>query len=418
MHLGVRRDASKIIHWSFGRFPSFWYLCRAAMVSDGTTVIWFLGRVVRHRTANPLTAVRIRQEPQMRSELFFRRVRFFFLQTVNTKRACFDEKFRNIEENAYLYPKYHEALRMTMERLLITCANNVLTQHFKALYSDAYDMRFLTTKPVEENEFYWDPMQEELDPDALEGVDHIIHLAGALRLPQKVDVRGRNILHTYRAGAIALIGRMLMARGQKVKSIITASSYYYYGSEYSPYIFTEHNKPGKDFYATLDQAAEEESYILQVEKLADRAVYPRFGNIFCHYAGLLPHIAMGSSCGLSIAYGLGRQVIPWVHINDACRTLDHMIRNEEMTGAYNCVAPEWISYREISEMCAKLRSGNVIPLHLPSACLRMIYGRYAEHFLRSRRISMTRLLNSGFEFKYPDFLSALLNIYDFQGYEG
>ncbi|MDN4754381.1 DUF1731 domain-containing protein [Porphyromonadaceae bacterium W3.11] len=299
-----------------------------------------------------------------------------------------------------------------MERILMTGAGELLAEHFIALYSERYDIRLLTNNPVAGNEYYWDPMADELDPEALDGVDHILHLAGSSLMPISRDVRERDVLQTYRVSSVALIGRMLMARRQKVKSIITASSYLYYGSEYSPYIFTEHSKAGRDFYARMDQAAEEESYILEVEQLAERSAYPRFGNIFCHYGGILPHIAMGSQYGLAISHGLGRQIIPWVHINDACHTLAYIIEHPEMTGPYNCVAPEWITYREISENCAKLRSNRIFPIHLPTRILRFKYGQYADLFLRSRRMSMNRLLNSGFDFEYPDFISAALNIYD------
>ncbi len=40
---------------------------------------WFLGRVVRHRSAKPFTAVRIRQEPQKALEFF---QRFFVFITL------------------------------------------------------------------------------------------------------------------------------------------------------------------------------------------------------------------------------------------------------------------------------------------------------------------------------------------------
>lgn len=298
-----------------------------------------------------------------------------------------------------------------MERLLITGAGGLLAEYFREFYSDKYEMRFLTTYPTEEGEYYWDPMEDELDPYALEGVDHILHLVGSMLMPSNRNVRDRDILQTYRVNSIALIGRMLMARRQKVKSIITASSCYYYGVDYSPYIYTEHHKAGSDYYARIDQAAEEESYILEVEKLAERSVCPRFGHILCRLGGLLPHIAVGSHLGISISHGLGRQIIPWVHIIDACRVLDFIIEHEEMAGAYNCVAPEWISYREMAENCTSVRSGKVLPIHLPRQILKYKYGRFANHFLRSSRVSMTRLMNSGFEFEYPDFISAMMNIY-------
>lgn len=298
-----------------------------------------------------------------------------------------------------------------MERILITGKESLLAKHFETLFEDKYDLRFLTSRPIEDNDYYWNPIEDELDPMALDGVDHILHLTGAILMPSNKNVKERDILLTYRVSSIALIGRILMSRGQKVKSIITASSYYYYGSSYSPYIYTEHHKAGSDYYAQLNQAVEEESYILEVEKLVERSVYPRFGNILCEDRGILPLISFGSPLGLSLSYGLGRQIIPWVHITDACRTLDYIIEHPEMVGPYNCVAPGWITYREIAENCAKIRNGKVLPIHIPSRVMRMKYGEFTDYLLKSKRISMKRLINSGFDFMFPDFISAIMDIY-------
>lgn len=321
------------------------------------------------------------------------------------------KKCWDIKKIAIFIKKNKDDCMKDMERILITGKKSLLAKHFEALFGDKYDLRFLTSHPTEENDFYWSPMEDEIDPVALDGVDHILHLTGAILMPNSKSVKERDVLLTYRVSSIALIGRMLMARGQKIKSIVTASSYYYYGTTYSPYIYTEHHKAGSDYYAQLNQAAEEESYILEVEKLAERSVYPRFGNILCEDRGILPLISIGSPCGLAISYGLGRQIIPWVHITDACRTLDYIIEHPKMVGPYNCVAPGWITYREIAENCAKIRNGKVLPVHVPSSIMKAKYGKYTDFILRSKRISMKRLLNSGFDFVFPDFISAVMDIY-------
>lgn len=296
--------------------------------------------------------------------------------------------------------------------IIVTDARDYLAQHFGALYGEQYDLRFLTSEPQAEGEYYWDPVREELDPMALEGAEYLLHMAGTTVLPQRLDVFQRNLLLSYRTNGIAMIGRYLMARGQKLKVCINASSALYYGFEYSPYIYTERDEPGEDFFAQLHQSSEEEAYLLAVEELAERSVYARFASIFCHYAGILPHIALGTTRGLMLLYRLGKQMIPWVHINDACRTLQMMIECEEMRGPYNCVAPEWVTYREIVEELAELRSGKQLLLHLPSILLRLFRGEYADFYLRSHRISNRRLLDAGFIFEYPELEAALRNIYD------
>lgn len=299
-----------------------------------------------------------------------------------------------------------------MERVLLTGANEILARHFMGVYEGVYDMRLLTRHPKEENHFYWNPLKDEIDPKALENVDHIIHVGGSTENPMMLDVRHRDVLTSYRAGGTALIGRMLMAMGQEVKSFITASSSTYYGSHTNPYIHTESSPSGDDFLAQLHSAGEEEAYILEVETLAKRSVALRFGNILCHYGGVLPHIAFGSEKGLAFIYGKGEQIIPWIHVSDAVRILRWAIENDEMYGAYNCVAPEWVTYDKLSSTAAYVKRGRTYPIHLPKCLLRMMRQELAEQFLHSNRISSKHLLQSGFSFLYPDIHSALTSIYD------
>lgn len=299
-----------------------------------------------------------------------------------------------------------------MERILLTGSNEILTQHFMALYQGIYDVRLLTRHPIKENHYYWNPLKDELDPKALEGVDHILHLAGCSVNPLTLDLRQRDILYSYRAGGTALLGRMLMAMGQEVKTFITGSSTSFYGSHSNPYIHTESSSVGSGFLADLHEAGEEEAYLMEIEALAKRSVVVRFGNILCHYGGMLPHFAIGSEKGFAVIFGKGEQIIPWVHVSDAARVLSWIIRNDEAYGTYNCVAPEWISYEKLVTTAAYLRRGRTYPIHLPKLFLRTMRGKLAEQYLHSNRVSSLHLLKSGFSFLYPTIQQALTSIYD------
>lgn len=299
-----------------------------------------------------------------------------------------------------------------MDRVLLTGSNELLTRHFMSVYEGVYDMRLLTRHPMADNHFYWNPLKDELDPNALEGVDHIIHVGGSSESPLTLDVHHRDVLISYRAGGTALIGRMLMALGQELETFITVSSTTFYGSDTNPYIHTEASRSGYDFLAQLHSAGEEEAYILEVEALAKRSVALRFGNVLCHYGGILPHIAIGSSRGIAVIYGNGDQIIPWIHVSDAARILRWAIDNDNLYGAYNCVAPDWVTYDQLSSTAAYVRRGRTYPLHLPKCLLRMARGEFSEQFLNSNRISCKHLLQTGYSFLYPDIHSALTSIYD------
>lgn len=298
-----------------------------------------------------------------------------------------------------------------MDRVLLTGADELLTRHFMDMYEGVYDMRLLTHRPRGANDFYWDPMCDEIDPQALEGVEHIVHVAGATRIPSSLDVRSKDLLLSQRANGVALIGRMMMAKGIEVESFITASSANFYGSTCDPYIHTEASLPSEDFLASLHASAEEETYLLEIEALVQRSVAIRFGHIFCHYGGILPHIAACADMGVSLIFGLGEQILPWVHVSDAVRAVRYAIENRDICGAYNCTAPKWASYRKIATTAARMQVGRCIPIHLPKLVLKLMYSDFSNQYLYSNRVSSKHLVKSGFDFLYPDIDSALASIY-------
>ena len=63
--------------------------------------------------------------------------------------------------------------------ILITGSSGMLAQHFEKTYGKDYSIRFLTREVKKNNDFLWNVEQKYIDPKALEGVNIIIHLAGA-----------------------------------------------------------------------------------------------------------------------------------------------------------------------------------------------------------------------------------------------
>lgn len=298
-----------------------------------------------------------------------------------------------------------------MERILITGGEELLARHFARMYRGVYDVRLLCRRPCKAGEFYWNPLRDELDPAALEGVQHIVHAAGVAGVGSRLDLRGRDRLWRERVGGAALIGRHLLVNGGQLESFVNISSTAIYGSGMDPYIHTEASPVGRGFLANLYAGGEEEAYLIEAEALAKRWVSLRMGVVLCGYGGLLPHIAIGSEIGLALLCELGRQLVPWVHVSDAVRTIWLAIENKEMHGAYNVAAPEWTSYREIATLSAELNSGRSIPLPIPRGLWRVVVGASGGPMMNSQRVTTERLEELGFEFRHPDISGALKHIY-------
>jgi uncharacterized protein len=128
---------------------------------------------------------------------------------------------------------------------------------------------------------------------------------------------------------------------------------------------------------------------------------PDPGGIFATLLGLV-------RCGLGGPVGDGRQYISWIHEEDFIRAAQWLIDHEEMTGAVNLAAPNPLPYAEFMRM---LRQVAGVPIGLPATQWMLEMGCWllrteSELVLKSRRVVPGRLLESGFEFRFPHWPEA------------
>ena len=116
--------------------------------------------------------------------------------------------------------------------------------------------------------------------------------------------------------------------------------------------------------------------------------------------------------GLGGTLGKGTQYVSWIHLEDFCRSLQWLLEHEELTGAFNLAAPNPLKN---SEFMSSLRQACGMSFGLPAMDWMLEIGAFflqteTELLLKSRRVVPTRLLASGFVFKYSTFDSALSEI--------
>ena len=109
--------------------------------------------------------------------------------------------------------------------------------------------------------------------------------------------------------------------------------------------------------------------------------------------------------GLGGTAGDGRQYISWIHDEDFIRAVDWLIEREELSGAVNLAAPNPLPNKDFMRI---LREAWGTKIGLPASRLMLEIGAFfmrteTELILKSRRVVPTRLLESGFEFKFPNW---------------
>jgi len=112
--------------------------------------------------------------------------------------------------------------------------------------------------------------------------------------------------------------------------------------------------------------------------------------------------------GLGGTAGSGKQYISWVHDLDFIRSVYWLIENETLNGPINIASPEPLPNREFMRI---LRKAVGFPFGIPAMEWQLAIGAVlmrseTELILKSRRVVPSRLLDSGFEFKFPHWADA------------
>lgn len=171
---------------------------------------------------------------------------------------------------------------------------------------------------------------------------------------------------------------------------------------------TEEFLPGSDFLGRL--AVEWEASTAPVEEMGVRQVVIRTGVVLSQEGGALPRLVLPFRFFLGGPLGRGRQWVPWIHITDEVRAIRFLLEKEDAQGPYNLVAPHPVTNRELARGLGQvLRRPAWIPV--PAPALRLALGEMSAVLLTGQRAIPKRLLEAGFQFRFPNLGSALRNLF-------
>jgi uncharacterized protein (TIGR01777 family) len=112
------------------------------------------------------------------------------------------------------------------------------------------------------------------------------------------------------------------------------------------------------------------------------------------------------------AMGRGDQFVSWIHAEDFCRAVAWLIEREDLSGPVNLAAPDPVPNRALMRLLRRLCG---VRIGLPATRWMLEAGALllrteTELILKSRRVVPGRLLEAGFEFRFPDIEKALADL--------
>ncbi len=293
------------------------------------------------------------------------------------------------------------------EIVLITGAGGMVAQELSKKISKEFEVRFLTRKKKHEHEFEWDVLKGTIDEKALEGVSHIIHLAGANISEKRWTKKRKEELISSRVDSAGLLLKAVRDKKMKLRSFISASGINFYGTETTEKIYTEDDMPGNDFLSEVVVLWERAADNFKEQNLAERVVKIRTAVVLSEKDGALKKMVPTIRYGIGSALGNGKQYMPWIHIDDICSIYETALKNPDINGAYNAVAPEHTTNENLTKKIAEVLKKPLFMPNVPSFVLKLMFGELADALLKGSRASCKEIQNTGFTFRFPDLKKAL-----------
>jgi len=281
----------------------------------------------------------------------------------------------------------------------------------KLLLEQGYVVSHLSRKPGKNPKvktYLWDIHKGQIDADCIDGVDTIVHLAGAGIVDKRWTNKRKKELIESRTKSIRLIYELLGKKEHRVNTVVSASATGFY-SDRGDELLTETSKPANDFLGECCIAWEKA--VDEGEELGLRIVKFRTGIVLNKKGGALPKMSMPIKLGIGSPLGSGRQWIPWIHWHDVVRLYLYGIMHSKLTGTYNMVSPNPVTNRELTRALAKQLHRPLWVPNVPAFVLKLALGEMSVAVLGSTKVSAQKIIDNGFKFEYPELQGALKEIY-------
>jgi uncharacterized protein len=276
-------------------------------------------------------------------------------------------------------------------------------------------IRLVRRPPRDAGERYWRP--EDPAPDLLNGVDAVIHLAGAsiagrFTPGRKQEIRDSRIIPTRRLAELAAAaaaagtpaGSGVAAAGPR--AFVTASAIGIYGPDRGDEMLTETSARGDGFLA--DVVAGWEDAAAPAARAGLRTVQVRTGIVQTPRGGMLRLLYPLFAAGLGGRLGSGRQWLAWIGLDDLLDIYLRAVTDPSLSGPVNAVAPAPVRNSEYTATLAGLLHRPAL-VPVPGFGPRLLLGGEGAREIAeaSQYVRPQQLINAGHHFRHPELEAAL-----------
>jgi uncharacterized protein (TIGR01777 family) len=253
--------------------------------------------------------------------------------------------------------------------------------------------------------FQWDHKKGYIQEGAFDGVDTLVHLAGAGVADKRWTADRKKEIIESRTLSSNLLFETLKNQPNQVKTLVAASAIGYYGMDTGDQLMTETSPAGKDFLAHVVE--EWEASTQQFESLGIRVIQIRIGVVLAKEGGALPKILQPP---VAAPLASGNQYMSWIHMDDLVGIIVKAIEDQKMTGVFNAVAPMPENNRDFTKIAAKAFGKLYLPIPVPGFLLQLILGEMAQIVTGGNKVSAKKMQASGYIFQFNELEKALAHL--------
>ena len=298
-----------------------------------------------------------------------------------------------------------------MKNVLITGGSGLVGKHLTQILEENKSEVSWIGRPKKVRPYHqkynWNVENGSIDKGWLQCTDTIIHLAGAGVADHNWTDSYKKEIYESRIKSTKLLHDTLANNEHSVKTLVCASAIGIYGNNCVE--STDETFPAQtNFLAKVCDDWEKEAY--KFELLGIRAVIIRVGIVLAKEGGFVKAVAAPAKWGLGAAFGNGKMMTSWIHINDLCGIFMKAGNDTNMKGAFNAVAPNPVSNKAITKaICKALHRPLILP-NVPSLMLKLGLGEMASMILANQNISSKKIEKTGFVFRFNQVEEAITDV--------
>jgi uncharacterized protein (TIGR01777 family) len=294
-------------------------------------------------------------------------------------------------------------------KILITGASGLIGQALTTSLKAAghTTVAAVRREPRRNDEVQWNPKTGVMSASAFDGVDAVVHLAGAgIGDKRWTDAYKMEILESRTLGT-ALLANTMASLDKKPQVFLSGSAIGIYGVRDDTSL-SETATIGTGFLA--DVCRDWEAAAAPAQAAGIRTVLLRTGIVLSSKGGALKKQLPLFKLGLGGRFGNGKQWQSWISITDEVNAIIHLL-SSTLSGPVNLTAPTPVTNAEFTSTLASVVSRPAL-IPIPSFGPKLLLGGELANALlfTGQRVTPNALLADGFTFAHPTLETALRDL--------